>query len=105
MKVNPDPRRMACKCKKVSDATQILICKVQVRYARSSCFPSKVELNFLCAFLFAALKPENIAMTMRSFIPMGITAMIENFIGNVNIAAEGPHLLQVTNYLCRVISF
>ena len=49
--------------------------------------------------LFAALKPENIAMTMRSFIPMGITAMIENFIGNVNLAAEGPHLLQVTNYL------
>ena len=51
--------------------------------------------NVLC--LFAALKPENIAMTMRSFIPMGITAMIENFIGNVNIAAEGPQLLQVTN--------
>ena len=53
--------------------------------------------NVLCPF--AALKPENIAMTMRSFIPMGITAMIENFIGNVNLAAEGPHLLQVTNYL------
>ena len=49
--------------------------------------------NVLCHF--AALKPENIAMTMRNFIPMGITAMIENFIGNVNLTTEGPHLLQV----------
>ena len=59
--------------------------------------------NVLCHF--AALKPENIAMTMRNFIPMGITAMIENFIGNVNLTTEGPHLLQVINNSSRAKRF
>mmetsp|Transcript_3788 Transcript_3788/g.4346 ORF Transcript_3788/g.4346 Transcript_3788/m.4346 type:complete len:104 (+) Transcript_3788:77-388(+) len=40
------------------------------------------------------MKPENIGATMRHFIPMGVNSMVENFIEHVNIATDGPHLLQ-----------
>lgn len=45
----------------------------------------------------AVLKPENIGQTMRQFIPMGVPSMIENFLDNVNLKIEGPHLVQVSS--------
>lgn len=44
------------------------------------------------------MRPENIGQTMRQFIPMGMPQMIEGFLDKVDMAVDGPHLLQAAIY-------